>query len=411
MPVGRAKKMIFIIGLILLAVLLFIDLILPKISSRPTDAISYSGTLNAVLAINTKIFHGQGVSAAIVGQDGNWAGVRGFSEADHPVEPDMLFNIASIGKNFLATLILQLVEKRELSLSDPISKWGLGSSKIDGDITILQLLNHTSGVFDWVTHKYSPFSKPYLDIDHAKEWTQEEVIDQLCDESYFSPGEGWHYSTTNYNLLKIIAEKITLTSTSLEISDRLLQPLELGHTLAMDIGTSIPPGITVAHGWADVDGDGILDDISSDSQSWITSMSPHMMYASAPDLARWITALCNGQVLGSEIFNRMIDFHRPTPDEPPYTGYGLGLGEIAVKGFIQAYGHLGYHYGYISGMLYLPRLDTAVVVLTNENNLPYQYGVAFGLIGVLLLRQIRFYFYALYILILGAFYWRSCRRS
>jgi len=71
-------------------------------------------------------------------------------------------------------------------------------------------------------------------------------------------------------------------------------------------------------------------------------------------------------------------FHRSTPHEPPVTGYGLGIEEIAVARLLQSYGHLGYHCGTMSAMLYLPKLKASLVVL--------QYGVAFGLLAVLLLR-------------------------
>ena len=62
----------------------------------------------------------------------------------------MLFDIGSIGKNFVAVLVLQLVEEERLGLDDPIRKWLPVYPHIDGTITIRQLLNHTSGVFDFV---------------------------------------------------------------------------------------------------------------------------------------------------------------------------------------------------------------------------------------------------------------------
>jgi len=323
----------------------------------------------------------------------------------------MLFNIASIGKNFLAALILQLAEEGKLSLDDPIAACGLGSPTIDESITVRQLLSHTSGVFDWVAHRQSPFCVPYPEIDHARVWTQNEILDQLSGEPYFPPGDGWHYSTTNYNLLKIIAEKITGTSASAEIQRRFLKPLGLQHTLAVGVGGSVPSQLEIAHSWCDLDGDGELEDISGDSQSWITSMSPAMMYASAFDLARWSQALYGGQVLSRPSLDQMLDFHRPTPDEPPLTGYGLGTAEIGVKGLLQSYGHLGYHYGSMCAMLYLPKIRTSVVVLTNENNHPFQYGVGFGLLAVMLLRRVRHLLWSAFLLILTLALWKSGRRE
>jgi CubicO group peptidase (beta-lactamase class C family) len=167
----------------------------------------------------------------------------------------------------------------------------------------------------------------------------------------------------------------------------------------LDADGQMPPQLEIAHNWLDVNGDGELNDISGDAQTWLKSMSPHMMYASALDLARWSQALYSERVLSKTSLDQILDFHRPTPDEPPVTGYGLGTEEVSIKNIMQLYGHLGLHYGTMSAMLYFPKYRTSIVVLTNENNPPFQYGVSFGLLGIILLRQLR-YFICLAILII-----------
>jgi len=353
-----------------------------------------SRILQAVIDLNTRIFRGQGVSAAVIIKDHvYWTGTSGYFEPGKPVDTNMLFNIGSIGKNFLATLILQLAEEGRLSLDDPVAKWGLGSSSIDKNISIRQLLNHTSGIFDWVAHNQSPYRIPYQQIEYEKEWTQEEILIKLGGKPYFSPGNSWHYSTTNYNLLNIIAEKTTGTTVSAEIRKRFLQPLELDHTIALDAGTMIPSQLNIVHGWFDVDGDGENEDISGDSQNWFTSLSPNMMYASAIDLARWSQALYEGRILTEASLGQMLNFHRPASGEPPLTGYGLGTAEITVKGLIRSYGHLGLHYGNMSAMLYLPKFRTSIVVLTNGNNRVFQYVISLNLLAAIALRQVRYFLY------------------
>lgn len=405
---------IYFIGWVILTLMIANDYIWSNISVTPNNILPYSKTLHGVLDLNTRIFHGQGVSAAIIIEDqGHWIGTSGYSEPGEPVEADLLFNIGSIGKNFLATLILQLAEEGRLFLDDPISKWGLGNATMDENITIRQLLNHTSGIFDWVTHRQSPFSISYREIDYTKAWTQDEILNQLSGRPYFSPGNGWHYSTTNYNLLKIIAEKVTGETVSVEIQNRFLQPLGLEHTIALDVGNPIPHQLEIAHGWFDVDGDGEPEDISNDSNSWITSMSPAMMYASAFNIARWSQSLYGGRILSDASLNQMLDFYHPVQNEPPLTGYGLGTAEIAVKGLIQSYGHLGYHYGNMSAMLYLPKKRSTIVVFTNENNHPFQYGIAFSLLAVMILWQVRYLICIAFLLILTVVLWKnkSIRRS
>lgn len=363
--------------------------------------------LQYVIDLDTKLFHGQGVSAAIIMTNNRyWTGTSGFSEAGKPVTTEMLFNIGSIGKNFLAALILQLSEEGRLSLDDPISKWGLGSSTIDSSITIRQLLNHTSGIFDWVEHSQSPFRLQYRQIEFERTWTQNEILTLLSGDPYFKCGYGWHYSTTNYNVLKIIAEKITDKTVASEIKERFLQPLGLRHSIALDIGSCIPSDLKFAHGWFDVKGNGEREDISSDSQNWIISMSPNMIYASALDLAEWSQALFEGEVLNEASLMQMLRFHHPTPGEPPITGYGLGTGEISFKGLGRTYGHLGFHYGNMSAMLYFPTFRSSLVVLTNGNDQLYQYMISFSLLIAMVLIKFRFFLYGAILIIV---FFTTCR--
>jgi len=371
------------------------DIDLSENDVQTTRILPFSGILQAAIDFNTRLFHGQGVSAAVCTKNHRyWIGTSGFSEPGKPINTEMLFNIGSIGKNLLAALILQFYEEERLSLDDPISRWGLGSSTIDSNITIRQLLNHTSGIFDWVQHPQSPYRLQYTQIEFERTWTQDEIITILAGDQYFPSGNGWHYSTTNYNLLKIIAEKITGTTASYEIRKRFLQPLGLEHTIALDIDTQIPAELEFAHGWFDANGDGEPEDISRDSQNWIISMSPNMMYASAFDLARWSQALYGGRVLNEASLNKMLSFHHPTPGEPPITGYGLGTAEISLKGLLRFYGHLGFHYGNMSAMLYSPKFQTSIVVLTNGNSQVYQYIISFNLLTAIMLIQLRYLLYA-----------------
>jgi CubicO group peptidase (beta-lactamase class C family) len=161
----------------------------------------------------------------------------------------------------------------------------------------------------------------------------------------------------------------------------------------VDIGIPIPPQLSIAHGWFDVNGDGESEDISGDSQNWITSLSPNMMYASAIDLARWSQALYEGRILSRAYLDQMLYFHYPTPGEPPVTGCGLGTEEIAIRGLIRSYGHLGFHYGNRSVMLYPPKSRTSIVVLTNGNNQPFQYVISINLLTAIVLRQVRLFLY------------------
>lgn len=248
----------------------------------------FAKDLQRVLNALSKHRPGRGVSAAVIvpGQ-GTWSGVAGHSHPNTPMSADMLFDIASIGKNFVAVLILQLAEEGKLSLEDPLSKWLPDYPHIDNTAAIRQLLNHTSGIFDWVEHPKSPFRVPFSSIDHGTASSPDEVVRTLVSEPYFSPGAGYHYSTTNYCLLRIISEKATGSKVSIELERRFLKPVNLNHTVVLDSDKPIPDNFQIAHNWWDTNGDTVLDDVSSKPITWIATRSPAMVYSTAEDLAMW----------------------------------------------------------------------------------------------------------------------------
>lgn len=273
------------------------------------EILPFSDRLAKAVALSNSLCGGTGVSAAVIIEgEGRWEGVAGYSSIDQPVDSDMLLNVASTGKTFLAMLILNLVEEGKLSLDDNISNWLTGDYYIDGSVTVRQLLNHTSGIFDWVEHPDSPYRIPFDSIDHTEISSSEEVISKLLADPLFRPGEEFYYSTTNYNILRIIAEKVTGNGLADEISRRFLVPLSLDNTFILDSLTDLPGSAHVVHPWYDTDGDGIKDDISNNDIKWIVSRSPCFVYSTATDLAVWIHSIFNHKVLGDSLLTKVLDF-------------------------------------------------------------------------------------------------------
>ena len=109
-----------------------------------------------------------GISAAVIVPGfKTWTGVSGNSQKNVPIEKDMLFDIGSIEKNFEATLVLKYVEANLLSLDDPISKYLPSYPNVDDDVTIRQLLDHTSGVFNVFEHPDFPWVGAHVDYSKA----------------------------------------------------------------------------------------------------------------------------------------------------------------------------------------------------------------------------------------------------
>jgi D-alanyl-D-alanine carboxypeptidase len=104
--------------------------------------------LQKVLDDRIKKYKTNGVSAAVIfSDDKKWVGTSGISHDTVSIRPEMVFAVGSITKNFVAALTLKLAEQGILSLNDPISKWLPDYPHIDSEITIRQLLNHTSGIY------------------------------------------------------------------------------------------------------------------------------------------------------------------------------------------------------------------------------------------------------------------------
>jgi D-alanyl-D-alanine carboxypeptidase len=313
-----------------------------------------------------------------------WVGVSGMSDptAAAAVEPDMLFDIASVGKVFVATIVLQLAEEGKLTLDDRLTRWLPAFPNVDSTITIRQLLNHTSGIAHFAENS-AYWTAVFGDLDSL--WTPEGTLSCL-PEAHFAPGAGWHYSSANYVLLGMIIERAIESTLSEELRNRLFVPIKLDHTF-----TSLDHGDTLsgrfAHGHFDLDGDGTLDDMGSLPRTSLFSSAwaAGPVVSTARDLARWADALYGGQVLKRESLDQMLDFHRPTPGEPLMSGYGLGTAEIRSEliGAERVWGHLGWQPGYMTAMLYLPSDSVSLTVMINDNNESCITTITVGLWGVI----------------------------
>jgi D-alanyl-D-alanine carboxypeptidase len=343
--------------------------------SDPPDSFP-AVALQAVLDAGIEEHDGIGVSASVlVPGEELWTGTSGISHGETAISPAALFCIASITKTYTAAYILQLVEEGTLSLSDSLHTWIASYPNVDSVITIRQLLDHTSGVFDYYDH---PAFFDSIMADPAREWTPEETMIFVLGPSH-SPGSDWDYSNTNYILLGMVIEEATGSTVAEGLRNRFLTPLGLQETF-MSVEEDLVG--TVAHGWYDIDEDGILDDvIESIPMTAFMSMewTAGAMFSSARDLTRWTEALFSGEVVGQELLDEMLTFHSLSIPGHLYNGYGLGIGSFVIAGD-QAYGHGGESPGYRSLMVYVPGSGVSITVLINEFNGACLFAVVEGLV-------------------------------
>ncbi|MFF1905183.1 serine hydrolase domain-containing protein [Kitasatospora sp. NPDC058218] len=235
--------------------------------------------------------------------------------------PDQRFRIASNTKSFVSTVLLQLEGEGRLSLDDSVEKWLPGVVQGNGNdgraITVRQLLNHTSGIYDPTTEP--EFFAPYLerhDWDHV--YTPREVIARAVrHEPLFAPGGGWTYSNTNYLLAGLVIEAATHHSAPAEIHQRILAPLGLKDT-------SFPVTDPAIHGphlhGYDLKGQDVTR--FSPSYDWTAGA----MVSTVDDLARFHRALFTGKLLHPTQQRELLT----TVQFPDAPAYGLGVQRMDV---------------------------------------------------------------------------------
>ncbi|WP_413160460.1 serine hydrolase domain-containing protein [Capilliphycus salinus ALCB114379] len=308
-----------------------------------------------------------GAFLAIISPRGTWLGTSGFSSLENqtPLTNEDRFQIGSITKTFVATVVLQLVEEGTLTLEDTLDEW-LSSEVLENipnseQITIRQLLNHTSGIVDYSLPLF--FQAQNNPGVFLREWQPEELLTFIANQNaYFSPGESWEYSNTNVILLGLIVEAVTGSNIAAEIRSRILEPLGLNNTFFAE-EEPIPGGYVNAY-W-DFDGDGSFNNVSQANLSW--AWAAGAMVSNPTDMARFIAGLLSGKLLETESLAEMLTVVEATNSEN-YDAYGLGIGALESP-LRQWYGHRGLTLAHRSNLFYSPTDDIIYIELINSRDL------------------------------------------
>jgi uncharacterized protein (TIGR03118 family) len=300
-----------------------------------------------------------GIVTGITSDRGAWFGASGSETlgANDPLETDDIFQIGSITKTFVATVVLQLVEAGKLSLDDTLAQRLpaalVGQIPFNDQIQIRQLLNHTSGVFNYADVLFNNATSLF------NTWTAAELIAIAYDNSYFPPGTSWRYANTNYTLLGEIVEAVTGQSLSQVIRDRILTPLGMTNTF-FATSEEVPSG--VVNGYWDIDGNGTLNDVSFLNLTWAGASGN--MVSNAQDLTKFGQALLGDSTLLTPASLQQMLTLVPTPDSNTFNGYGLGIAQLrSVTGTV--YGHNGLTLGHRANLWYSPDEQLTYVDLQN----------------------------------------------
>lgn len=291
----------------------------------------------------------KGVSAGVwMPSNGRWLGVSGISQMGSPITSEMEFGIGSHTKLFTGVLLLKLAENNLLALDDSLHSYLPSIPNIDSNITIRQLLNHTSGLEDVSNTPGYPDS---ILNDPNRFYTASELMTWL-GPPMFSAGSSWAYCNTNYLLAGIIAESVTGRSYQNLLRDSILNPLQLDSTFLDAYDTVLN---SIAHPWqAGVD-NYFIPRRALNSAAW----SAGGMYSTAPEMLQWYQALMNGQVLKPTSFSEMTKFVGSG-------NYGIGISRAVVNGRT-VWQHGGNIWGgYNTFMIYDSTSGNIITVLTNQ---------------------------------------------
>jgi D-alanyl-D-alanine carboxypeptidase len=266
--------------------------------------------------------------------------------ADLPAQPDTIFEIGSITKQFTAALIMKLQEKGLLHVDDSIAPY-LPQYGFPAAITIRMLLTHTSGLADFTN--FSDFGQ-WVTNGVA----EPVVLAQISQAALqFKPGTQYTYSNSNFYLLGSIIENLTGQSYAANLDQYIFHPLGL-----QDTYYDLPPANLAAAGYAN-SGAGLIPAIIWDRSA---AFAAGALSSNVYDLVAWDNALMSGQVVSSASFQQMTTSNGFFQNGFSY-GFGLALTTYSSRPIMWHAGQIGGFY--TENVVFLDNGFT-LVVLTND---------------------------------------------
>ncbi|WP_369246617.1 serine hydrolase domain-containing protein [Streptomyces sp. R41] len=288
-----------------------------------------------------------GVTATAKDRHGTWSATSGAGDlrtgAPRSTADD--YRVGSITKTFVSTVLLQLEAEGRLSLDDTVGKWLPGVVRGHGHdgraITLRQLLNHTSGIFNYTADE--EFGRTYFLKDgffqhrYDTKTPEQLVAIAMTHKPDFAPGTSWNYSNTNYVLAGMVIGKVTGHSYASEIRHRIIEPLGLRATSVPGTRVTVPHPSSRAYSKLAETTTGPTYDVTELNPSLASSAGE--MISNSSDLNRFYTALLRGKLLPQKQLTEMKTTVKV--DDIPNAGYGLGLIDRKLTCGVHVWGHDG----------------------------------------------------------------------
>jgi D-alanyl-D-alanine carboxypeptidase len=296
----------------------------------------------------------------------SWTGASGLADREQglALEPDTPVRIASVSKMFTAVVVLQLIEEATIELDAPIATWLPDSVPNADTITVRQLLQHTSGLYDYLEDRNFVAQ---TQREPNREWQPEELV---AYATRFPPNAAgrWDYSSTNYVVLGMLVEQVTDQPLAQQMRQRIFEPLGMRQTFFLPQETVQG---TLAHGYTKG------TDITNASMSF--AFATANIATTAEELQRFGRALFTEDLLRSETRDLMLQFVSGRGQyDMPDLDYGLGVmrnqlpirddaeGQPRAKEAGLVLGHIGGYGGFRAALWYAPESNIVIALSLNQ---------------------------------------------
>lgn len=279
-------------------------------------------------------------------------------ELNVPVVDSTVFEIGSISKQFVAAVVMMFVEEGRIALDDPIHSY---IPQLPGewlDVTVRQLLTHTSGIPDYEEiagydiYQNRLLSEDVIKIAHSRPMD-------------FEPGQGWYYSNTGYYLLSLIVERLEGRSLGDVLKARIFEPLGMHQTRMADPEAIIPH--RASGYWANRLG----TLINRPNIKTSSTLGAGGIVSSAFDMAKWDAALNGDELLTGESRAEMwapVRLPNGEPTQWPWgdkVDYAFGWEIMSYRGrLLQT--HSGQTAGFVAQYMRFPEQGLSIVAFVNK---------------------------------------------
>src|SRR5467141_687754 len=292
-------------------------------------------------------------------RDGKMVYSKGYGlanlEQNVPITPQSVFDIGSTSKQFTSASILLLEKQGKLSINDDVRKYIPELPEYGQKVTILHLLNHTSGLRDYLTL----MDLAGMHIDGVT--TDEDALQIISRQKAlnFAPGSDWLYSNTGFFLLSVIVKRVSEKTLREFAGENIFTPLAMTHTQFRDDHTSLIADRALAYDAKEKAAGYRLD------VSYFEQTGDGAVHTSVEDLLKWDENFYSPRVGGKDFLDEIQE--RGKLNNGKVLDYAKGLRLRDYRG-LQTVSHGGAWGGYRAELLRFPEQHFSVACLCNVGN-------------------------------------------